>query len=368
MSVEPRAELLARVLAGRPAAQAAGGILPADLLGAALEHGVQPLLWCSSGSSSGLANTLRTALEPIVRTAATREIFVHRELAGVTRALAAADVPALIIKGSALAYTVYPEPWLRPRTDTDLLVRYDQTARTEEVLRARGYSRSDALSTGALVSHQFALERLDEHGVRHVLDIHWKIANPQVVADALPFEDLWSRRQPAPALGASAQVPGAVDSIVLACIHRLAHHQGHDRLIWLYDLKLLADGLDEHHWHELATLASSRRVAGLCLDGLRESAARLGGRFPRDVEEALAAVAPAEPSHSYLTGAVRKRDVLASDLTMLRSWRDRFRLLREHALPPAAFIKQRYGITSGWLLPILYAHRLVTGAYRWVRP
>ena len=366
MTVEPRAALLARVLAGGAAARDANDTVPVDLLGVAAEHGVQPLLWRISQSSPGIA-ALRTALEPSVRAAATREIFVRRELADVTRELEAAGIPALIIKGSALAYTVYPEPWLRPRTDTDLLVRYAQASRAAEVLEARGYRRSDALSTGALVSHQFALERLDEHGLHHVLDIHWKIANPQVVADALPFEDLWNRREPAPALGPSANVPAAVDSMVLACIHRLAHHQGHDRLIWLYDLKLLADGLDEAHWQELATLGSARRVAGLCLDGLREASARLDARFPPDIEAALAAAAPGEPSHSYLAGAVRKRDVLVSDLTMLSSWRDRFRLLREHVLPPAAFITQRYGTTSRWLLPVLYAHRLVTGAYRWVR-
>lgn len=367
MTFEPRAELLARVLAGRAAGRGAVERLSLDLLGPAGEHGVQPILWRAAEAGPDFAVELRAALEPIVRGAATREIFVRRELAEVTAALAAAGVPAMIVKGSALAYTAYPEPWLRPRTDTDILVRCGQASTAAEVLAARGYRRSDALSTGALVSHQFALERLDQHGVHHVLDIHWKIANPQVVADALLFDDLWQRREPAPALGPAGHVPCAVDSIVLACVHRLAHHQGHDRLIWLYDLKLLAASLEDDQWQELATRASSRRVAGLCLDGLRQTRARLDGRLPPGVEAALAAAAPGEPSQAYLAGAVRKRDVLVSDLTLLRSWRDRFHLLREHALPPAAFIRQRYGINSPWLLPVLYAHRLVTGAYRWVR-
>ena len=34
-----------------------------------------------------------------------------------------------------------------------------------------------------------------------------------------------------------------VNALVLACIHRLAHHQGRDRLVWLYDIHLLAGRL-----------------------------------------------------------------------------------------------------------------------------
>ena len=79
----------------------------------------------------------------------------------VVDALAAAGVPALITKGTALAYTVYPQPWLRPRTDTDLLVRHEDVPAASLALQACGYTRSDALSTGELVSHQYAFERTD---------------------------------------------------------------------------------------------------------------------------------------------------------------------------------------------------------------
>jgi hypothetical protein len=59
--------------------------------------------------------------------------------------------------------------------------------------------------------------------------------------------------------------------------------------------------------------------------------------------------------------------VLVSDLKALRSWRARLRLLREHAFPPPAFMRQRYGTTRWWLLPALYVYRFATGAVRWVR-
>lgn len=339
-----------------------------EMLETASEHGVETLLWEALGATSGPARTVREALDARVRAAATRDLFVQRDMRAVLDALASAGVRALVIKGSALAYSLYAQPWQRPRTDTDLLVSTEDVPAAEAALGSCGYARSDALTTGVLVSHQVAFERTDIHGVHHVVDLHWKIVNPLILADALQFERLWEGRLSAPALGPAACVPSHVASVALCAIHRLAHHQDQNRLIWLYDLRLLTAHFGPEQWAELQLLACDRRVAGLCLDALQQARDRLGSTLPEPVERALAAAAPTEPSHRYLEGTVRKRDVLRSDLAALGSWGDRWRLLREHAFPPAAFIRQRYGVKNPLLLPALYVHRLVTGAYKWVRP
>ena len=340
--------------------------MPAVLLATAADHGVQELLW-STLHGSGAAALVREALTPVVRVAAARELFVQREVQSVTGALMTAGVPALLTKGTALAYTVYAEPWLRPRVDTDVLVRQGDFDAATRVLQHRGYVRSDATNTGALVSHQVAFERIDDNGIRHVIDLHWKAANPQLIADALPFDELWRDARPAPALGAAARVPSPVGSLALACVHRLAHHQGQNRLIWLYDVKLLSDGLSDGDWETLAGLACGRGIATFCLDGLRACRDQLGAVFPIRTEEALAAAAPHERSNVYAEGRVTKRDILLTDLRVLTTWRERIRLVREHAFPPAAFIRQRYGTRTRLLLPALYIHRLITGASKWVR-
>ena len=359
--------VLARAVAGSYDWTACDSSEVGPLRDAAIDQGVEALLWERLAGLHGPALALRDRLEPRVRAAATLDLFVQLDLRNVTSALADAGVRALVTKGTALAYTVYPQPWLRPRTDSDLLVRYADVPAAGRALEACGYVRSDALSTGQLVSHQVAFERLDAHGVHHVLDLHWKIVNPQVVADALSFDELWRDAQSAAALGPSARVPSAIGSIALACVHRLAHHQSHDRLIWLYDLKVLTETLTEKDWDAFRELACGHGIAGFCLDGLRSARALLGSGLPRAVEEALAGAAPHEASHAYVEGPVTRRDVLLSDLKVLDGWPERIRLMREHAFPPRAFIQQRYGTTIRWLLPALYLHRLVTGASKWVR-
>ncbi len=361
------ATLLARTLCGDLSWESAVEWDVARLAEAADDHGVGPLLWQALASVSGPARGLREELGHRVRAAAARDIFIQRDLQLVLTALASAGVRALVIKGSALAYTLYEQPWLRPRTDTDLLVPYSEVPAATRALESCGYARCDDLTSGTLVSHQIAFERVDRHGLYHVIDLHWKVVNPQVLADSLPFEELWRDARPALPLGPPARVPSAGASIVLACIHRLAHHQGDDRLIWLYDLRVLTTAFDEREWRRFCELACARGVAGLCLDGLGRAREHFNICVPRAVEDELAAAAPGEASRQYLQRVLRKRDVLVSDLTTLKSWRARARLLREHAFPPPAFIRQRYGVTSAWLLPALYVHRVVTGAYRWVR-
>lgn len=338
------------------------------LLAAADDHGVTALLWQSLEGASGGGGALRQRLDVHVQAAAARDLIVQREMQSVLGALAGAGVMALVIKGSALAYTVYERPWLRPRTDTDLLIRAADREAASDALARCGYRRSDALTSGELVSHQVAFERTDAHGVHHVVDVHWKVVNPQMLADVLPFDELWRDAIPAPALGACARVPSVAASIVVGNVHRLAHHQGHDRLIWLVDLRLLAARCDNREWTNLARLARGSQVSGLCLDGLTQARERLGARLPESIERALAEAAPHEPSRIYLERALGKRDVLVHDLLALPSWSTRLRLLREHVFPPADFIRHRYRGHPRWPLPALYLHRLVTGAIRWVRP
>jgi hypothetical protein len=335
------------------------------LVGAADDHGVSALLWDLLSRASEAQLPLRQALASRARAAVARDLLVSLELSGVLGALADSGVRALVIKGAALAYTVYEQPWHRPRLDTDILVATADVEPAARVLTQCGYDRCEAISTGAFVSHQVAFERSDAQGLRHVIDLHWKIANPQLLSNAVPFEELWTDSVPVPALGAAARMPSPVNALLIGCIHRLAHHQGHDRLIWLYDLHLLGRQLDDLGWDELCRGAQDRGVAGLCLDGLLQARQRVFAAVPPGVEQALARV-PAEPSTVYLRGPVRRRDVLASDLALLPGWRARVRLLREHAFPSAAFIRARYGCSSRAMLPLAYVHRLVTGASTWL--
>ena len=360
------AALVTDLLAGRRVGLTGGDADPSVVAAVAEHHGVGALLWEATAEAMP---DVHAALEATVRAAIAREVFVQRELRAVTAALAAEGLPALLLKGTALAYSAYPQPWLRPRTDTDLLVRHEDVTAVSRVLGTiLGYERTNAVTSGTLVSHQWVFERSDAHGVHHVLDVHWKIVNPHMLADALTFDDLWAARVSVPPLGIDARAPVPAAALALACIHRIAHHHGHDRLVWLYDIHLLASSFDASGWEMFADLASDRGVAAICLDGLQATREAFGTEVPAALTGRLQSAAAREPSRRFVMNGFNRRGVLLSDLAVLPAWSDRLRLLREHAFPPAAFIRRRYGVTSPVWLPALYLHRLVTGAYKWVRP
>ena len=87
------------------------------MIQAAEEEGVTALLWESLSSvETGDGDAiLRNEITPSVRGAATRELLVQMELRRILERLAREHVRALVIKGTALAYTVYGSAWHRPR-------------------------------------------------------------------------------------------------------------------------------------------------------------------------------------------------------------------------------------------------------------
>jgi len=135
------------------------------------------------------------------------DLLEQRELSSMLRSLSSAGVRALLIKGTALAYSVYGAPWHRPRMDTDVLVSSEQLASAERALREAGYQRSNAMTSGEFVSHQASFERVDPTGVSHIIDLHWKIVNPQILADSLPFDELWRQAPDVDPLAFAMDVP-----------------------------------------------------------------------------------------------------------------------------------------------------------------
>ena len=100
--------------------------LTPDELRALVEHGVGPLVYARLRLPQLRQDAIHAAAHEPLRTA---------DLAEVLSALAARGVDVLILKGTALAYDLYPAAELRPRSDTDLLI-----ARDDARARLRGAS------------------------------------------------------------------------------------------------------------------------------------------------------------------------------------------------------------------------------------
>jgi len=180
------------------------------------------------------------------------------------------------------------------------------------------------------------------------------------------YEELQTGAGNVSALGPHARTLDMVRALLLACVHRVAHHNESDEPIWLYDIHLLVARLNAKSLAEFAALAGEKGVKAVCAHGLCAARNQLQTRVPPDLLMALDDGSE-EASAAFLGGRQRKIDVLFADLNALPSWRSRLRLLWEHVFPPASYMLDTYRTTHRTILPALYLHRFLRGAHRWFR-
>jgi hypothetical protein len=338
-----------------------------ELLASAEDHGVLPLL-ADAAADACWDRELLAAMRPSVAAEMALAMLRETELRRVLASLAAAGVRPLLLKGAHLAFTLYPSPDRRPRLDTDILIRDADRDGVKRCLASLGY-RPVPHVTGEVAFTQFQYQRIEESGASHTLDVHWRIAIPKAFADRLTYDDLSRDALAVPRLGPHAFAPSPPLALVIACLHRTAHHGTTTRLLWLYDIHLLASALSEEDWDLVVERARISGLTPVVAAGLEHVTARLGTPVPPSVLVRLhQGDAATEPDVlTFLRGAPSQLQVAASDWRRISGVRARLRFLQEHLFPPAAYIRHRYGISSRAALPFLYAHRALTGAVKWLK-
>jgi hypothetical protein len=286
-----------------------------------------------------------------------------RELNVVLKACEDAGALPVVFKGAALAHTHYAESWQRLRCDADVLIAPGSREPVFRTLQALGYQRP-ALISGDLVMSQAPFARLDHLGVEHALDIHWRIVNPQLIADVLTHDELVARSVMVPVQGYRMRVPSPVDSLLVACIHRVAHHPDDDQPVWMEDIHLLASRLDASGWRAFVARATSKSIRSICLDGLQRARDCFHTAIPLEVVQALG-TGGREVSAAFL----RQRRPIGRLMLDVRALRPAaaVRLVREHLFPPVEYMQAKYGVRNRALLPVCYLARAASGVVRWLR-
>jgi len=338
----------------------------------AAEHRLRPLLsWLlrRSGEIGSWPEPVRASLVATELTEAAIEVWRQRELNRVLQAFDDARIQAIVFKGAALALTAYPEPWLRPREDADILVRPADRESARAVLHTAGYEAAPQV-TGDLVKHQCLYWRHEQSGLRHDVDLHWKTVNPLPLADLVSADELLSSSESLLVDRTAVRVAGPLHALFVACLHRAAHHHGSSNLLWLYDIHLLCQRLDEGRITELKELTRRTGAGAICAQGIGLAAERFVTRLPPGLVESLESSdrgGLALPT-VYVESGTRKADLLLADLQSIDGWRGRLRLVREHLFPPAEYLLGRHPRASRALLPVLYLWRIVRGVKGWFRP
>lgn len=305
------------------------------------------------------------------RRAALRTTLQQAEMRHACAALIAAGLQPVIFKGGAWAYTDYPEPWCRPCLDLDILVDPGERTRAFAALLTAGYTRAGRIP-GELVNGQEVFERVGAGGTTFSVDLHWRVSNRVWLTQVLPTTDVCRRAVPFPQAGEGAWRAADDDGLLMACLHPLAHHAKDPSLKWSLDVALLAPRFTADAASAFCARVTCAGASALVADALTRARELMSGNaagaplLQPDLIMRLAADGAADPSRLWLDPQRDRLQDALDDLHALPTWRDRIRLVREHLLPPPAFVRARYGVRMNVLLPVVYGHRIVTGGARWI--
>lgn len=329
-------------------------------------HGIALLLWECDVARAGWPPALRERM----REEATAQSFweqSHRPLvARLLGSMLDAGVEPIVMKGTALAYSLYSTPAARRRGDTDILVPRHLIAPARKVLEELGFERQ----ADRMVLQETWL-RTERGGFDHLVDLHWRIDGSAAVASHLERGDLAARTIPLRALGERVVGLGALANLLLISINRSEHHlHGYvagaervfdgDRLIWAVDIDACCACFAQSDWEELSSIARTTGAAASIASGLAFAQRTLGTCVPAHIMQAIAGDRGAAALNSYLSTASAWAR-LKLDIAHSPRLADKLGHLMISLLPRTQVLQERFPEHAHWPAGALAARRLIEG-------
>jgi hypothetical protein len=331
-------------------------------------HGIAGILYDDAAIIQAWPAPLLSGLRQIALTQNFWEDAHRGAVTGVLDAFDAAGVPVLVMKGTALAYSVYPQPAQRMRGDTDLLIHHTDLPRARAMLRQCGFTRA----TGYLYQENWECET--DRQFRHCIDLHWQVLNVPVLRGLIGVDEAFAESVMLPRLAEHARASDPVGLFLHNCFNQ-AWHEDYgvwldektlatgQRLMWAMDNNLLGNRFDMSDWDRLASRAIERGFATICLHGVELARDRMGLAVPDEIIARLGAAHASEQNTGLLRSA-SPMTMVKANLAEIDNWRDWLAYLWIVMFPPREHMQQKYPHTESWPLPALYARRLLSAGWR----
>ena len=268
-----------------------GGELDWEKLGWLAERErAAPVLWGHLQTMERLPGALPPQAAHLQRLAMVSEfrmLHLEQRLAESLAALSRAGIQVMLLKGAALALTVYGSFVRRPMVDVDLLVHEGDAERARDVLLGAGWvSSGQEELEGFYKGHHHLPPLVDGRGLEVQLELHTGLffeGNPF----RFPVADIWRRAVPVTVRGRRAWVPSTQDQLLHLCLHFAWSHMLNSGAWRTFrDLRALIDAGDVR-WDEFVALARESRGASCCYWTLRLAKDLVGVPVPGEVLDAL---------------------------------------------------------------------------------
>lgn len=343
-------------------------------------QGVAPLLYwkfTQTGWPEGIPEAEVLALTRSYYASYARNTLLLGELERVLELLLEQHIPTVLIKGAALATTLYADIGLRPMADLDLLFRPADYKRALQVIKGRlGYTEFELEAVPGLGQvKDYHTHLVGGPGRKVDLELHWDLVVNASSWYAAPFEWFWQRSLPFHGKlsleeGERGENGDLISSLTpeahllyLAAHSMLQHGESQSFLIWSYDIHALTRAFrDKIDWDLLVSQAHELGWSPVLAAALEQACQYFHTAVPDSVFTALYD----EKERKVARLVALKKEFsgvrLIYDWYTLISlrWPERMRFLSALVFPSREYIRWRYQPRPSWTWPFYYI-------YRWLR-
>jgi hypothetical protein len=308
------------------------------------------------------------------------EAIQHQEATKlILSALAEANIQNVLMKGMALAHTVYPNPRCRQKGDLDIWIQAEEHSEAIAALQKVSYHPRDKKDRPPIWMQLFGgdIQMVSEQPYTGLIELQWPAIRCEWVrltAD-VDHAGMWERCEPFLLEGQPTAIMALEDMLLHVCLHQAINHQ--------FDRPWLRNLLDVHlmalqssiAWQEVVQRAHKWRMATVTWTVLLLSCQLLGTPVP---EAVLTALSPS-PRRCQLIKGLRLEDALLSmrkadgyeHRRLLIQWflidrpQDALKLLRHALFPTADWIEARYSTSSTaelWRARVLHPWQVLISA------
>lgn len=361
-------------------------------------HGVTPLIahhWQALDLLDRLPSETRDRLRIAYRDNTERSENIRHEVIEYWNLIAAAHVPAILIKGWPLAEMLYESPAVRLITDMDLLVPRDRAQDGLAALQRNGLEPLPRDRDAWIEKHLPSYWRLNGRTVTYPLKNMFDPQHPRSVElhvnlwegnfRGLRLRDLsgfWERSRVIEVAGQPMRVPSLEAAFIHVCVHWACHWiERAARLNQLVDLDRFVrkynSALD---WPLILRWSDEAHVTRFVYTALKVVQRVFNSpRPPAEIAAQLRAGCPPRLQQwidRYALIDVAQLDYRQPDkgtayvLTSLaaQSIGEKFGIVRYALLPPREFIIMKYQLKQGWLAIPFYVPYILSRAFGLLKP
>ena len=294
---------------------------------------------------------------------------MERQLREIIEAFQEQGVRVLVLRGPALAFSLYPDPAVRPSGDLDLLVMPEQVIQARGILESLGYR---CLAKRFETARDFFREECfiyqKNRGNKFPVDlhwVHWELHPFFKGSEEVDIQDLFQRAWKVETPSVTFETLHPVDYLIHSAIHLVMIHKNEMRLSWIYDTALLAQHLQvPNEWKALQERSVAWRARLPLEQCLKMAQVWAGLELPGGFDDFSTWPGPTEDEAAVWADTMWRHWVtillqrsLANPSILLRRVPSLLRLL----FPHPDIVRFCYPASSNWLLPVSYVRRW----FRW---